>query len=29
LEKRFDSRIAEMNKDAVRAGYEEVEVVTY
>jgi pyruvate ferredoxin oxidoreductase gamma subunit len=29
LEKRFDPRIAEMNKDAARAGYEEVEVVTY
>ena len=29
VEKRFDPRIAEMNKEAAKAGYEEVEVVTY
>lgn len=29
MEKRFDTRIAEMNKEAASAGYEEVEVVTY
>lgn len=29
VEKRFDTKIAEMNKEAARAGYEKVEVVTY
>ena len=29
VEKRFSPNIAEMNKEAVRAGYDEVEVVTY
>ncbi|UCH57405.1 MAG: 2-oxoacid:acceptor oxidoreductase family protein [Candidatus Bathyarchaeota archaeon] len=29
VDKRFNPRIAGMNKEAVRAGYEEVEIVTY
>ncbi len=29
VERRFDPRIAEMNKEATRAGYDEVEVVSY
>jgi 2-oxoacid:acceptor oxidoreductase gamma subunit (pyruvate/2-ketoisovalerate family) len=29
VEKRFDSRIADVNKEAVKAGYDEVEVVAY
>ncbi len=29
LEKRFSPNIAEMNKEAVRAGYDEVEVIAY
>ena len=29
VERRFDPRIAEMNKEAVRTGYDEVEIVSY